>query len=59
MKDLKLFQYYIFNVCPPHSELTKWVARVPQSQINKYVECPENLFIKKEALGRRETVDGH
>lgn len=59
MKDLKLFEYFIFNVCPTNQELSKWVARVAPSQIAKYVDNPENLYVKKQALGRRETVDGH
>ena len=59
IKQMKLFQYFIFNVCPPNSELSKWLSRVPPSQIQKYVEDPEHLFIKKEALGRREKRDGH
>ena len=59
MKDLKLFEYFIFNVCPPNQELTKWVSRVAPAQIAKYVDNPENLYVKKQALGRRESVDGH
>ena len=59
LKQLKLFQYFIFNVCPPQSELNKWLTRVPPSQIQKYVDDPEQLFIRKDALGRREKVEGH
>lgn len=39
--------------------MAKWLARVPQSQIQRYVDDPEQLFIRKSALGRREQKDGH
>ncbi|TNV79953.1 hypothetical protein FGO68_gene14938 [Halteria grandinella] len=52
LKDLKLFQYFLFNVCPPGGELQKWLSRIPQTQLDRYVNDPEQLFIKKQAIGR-------
>lgn len=54
LKDIKLFNYFFFNVFNDQefksSKMGGLLSKLPVSQIDKYVENPEQLFIVKEAL---------
>ena len=53
LKDVKLFNYFFFNVFSEgdfRGKSSHLIPKVPASQIEKYVESPESLFVIKEAV---------
>jgi hypothetical protein len=54
VKDLKLFNFFFFNVFSEHEfrsgKGNSILNKIPASQIDRYVESPESLFVVKTAL---------
>jgi len=54
VKDLKLFNFFFFNVFSEHDfrsgKGTGILNKIPAAQIDRYVENPESLFVVKTAL---------
>jgi hypothetical protein len=54
MRDIKLFNFFFLNVFNEtefkNSKSQGALCKIPQNQIDKYVENPDQLFVTKEAL---------
>lgn len=53
LKEVKLFNYYFFNVFNEgdfKGRSSHLLPKVPAHQIEKYIESPESLFVVKEAI---------
>ncbi|CDW81340.1 UNKNOWN [Stylonychia lemnae] len=57
-KEVQLFQYFVLNIFN-EKEYRNQLFKIPPSQIQKYVEDPQHLFIEKQALGIRDYKHGH
>ena len=58
IRDIKLFNYFIFNVYN-ESEFkggrsTNYASRLPIHQLERIIESPESLFVVKEALAVKQ-----
>ena len=53
LKDIKLFNYFFFNVFNEsdfRGRSSNMLPKVPQAQIEKYIENPESLYVIKQAV---------
>eukprot|EP00347_Sterkiella_histriomuscorum_P008287 403345661 len=58
-KDISLFQFYVMNLYNEKNYRLAIDRGISNTQLQKYVDNPEHLFIQKEALGIRDYKHGY